>query len=358
MQHGSLGSLLPMPPSPSGSESSGRLSCSPLDTNSGMSHPGLPQHSRLSMSSPVSSNGGPLELTRGHLNGNNNNNPESRSKQEYGSSSGGMSGHNSSGGENNNLSSGRGDDQSHHHPSHSHHSHQGHHPLGSGHHNILAGENGMLQSNNKQMMHDAMKMAAMLGQGGANGGQNDIRNLIHQHAQAQAQAQDMMTAENMRMQAENLLRSHTAEALRLAVENHNSNNNNSSKGNNNSNGGSPGNGGASNGPSNNNGGDSFGMISQHQLHAQSGHHSSGMSNGGSGHRGMMDHRMDTGLQQGNNSLSHSTHHHLHHPHAAALNHHSHHQLNSILSQQPDLSEALMRLDARSLGGFALPAHNS
>lgn len=172
--------------------------------------------------------------------------------------------------------------------------------------------------------------AAMLGQGGSNGGQNDIRNLIHQHAQAQAQ--DMMTAESMRMQAENLLRSHTAEALRLAVENHNSNNNNNSKGNN-SNGTSPGSG--TNGPSNNNGDTFGGMISQHQHAAAQSSGHQGMVNG---HR-MMDHRMDTG-GQGNN-LSHSSHHHLHHPHAA-LNHHSHHQLNSILSQQPDLTEALMR----------------
>lgn len=324
-----------MPPSPSGSESSGRLS-SPLDTNSGMSHSGLVQHSRMSMSSPVSSNG-PLELTRGHPNGNNNNNTESRNK-EYSSS--GVSGHNSSGGENH---IGGRDDQPQHHSSHI--SHQSHHPLGSGHHNILAGENGMLQANNKQLQ-DAMKMAAMLGQGGHNGGQNDIRNLIHQHAQAQ----DMMNAESMRMQAENLLRSHTAEALRLAVENHNSsNNNNNSKGNGSSSNGASPVGGTTNGPSN---GESLvsnhmnAMISQHQQ-AQSGHH---MSNG---HR-MMDHRMDTG-----NNMSQSSHHHLHHPHSA-LNHHSHHQLNSILSQQPDLSEALMRLDrldARSLG-FPLPAHNS
>jgi hypothetical protein len=332
MGHGSLGPLLPpMPPSPSGSESSGRLS-SPLDTNSGMSHSGLIQHSRMSMSSPVSSNG-PLELTRGHQNGNNNNIHESRNK-DYNSS--GMSGHNSSGGENH-IGGREDQSQSQHHPSHL--SHQAHHPLGSVHHNI---ENGMLQPNNKQLQ-EAMKMAAMLGQGGPNGGQNDIRNLIHQHAQAQ----DMMNAqESMRMQAENLLRSHlSGEAIRQAVENHNSNNNNNTKGN--SNGTSPTSGGM-NGPSN---GDNLvsnhmnAMISHHQQ-AQSGHHSSS-----NGHR-MMDHRMDT--SQGN--MPHSGHHHLHHSHPA-LNHHSHHQLNSILSQQPDLSEALMRLDARSLG-FPLPAHNS
>lgn len=344
-----------MPPSPSGSESSGRLS-SPLDTNaSGVSHPSVLHHSRMNMSSPV--NNGPLELTRGHPNGG-----DGRSK-DYDV---GMTGHNTSGDSSNNVG-GRDD----HHPNSHHPSHlpppPGHHHPGS--HSLISGENGMVQSSNK--LQDAMKMAAMLSQGGPNGQANppvsqasqDLRNLIHH------QNPEMMSPD-VRMQAEALLRSQ-AEALRLAVENHNSsnNNNNNAKGNNNShsnhNGGSSPNSANNNNSSGHNGptGEIIGnhmnaMISQH---AQPGHHpapgANHVSNGHGGHHRIPDHhRMDAGLgQPGNLPHSMANPHHLHHSHPA-LNHHPH-QLNSILSQQSDLSEALMRLDARTLG-FPLPAHNS
>lgn len=350
MQHGSLGTLLPMPPSPSGSESSGRLS-SPLDTNNPTaSHPSVLHHSRMSMSSPV--NNGPLELTRGGHH-QNNNSTDGRAK-DYDNV--GMSGHNTSGDSSN--VSGRDDHQSAHHPPHL--PPPGHHHPG-GHHGIVSGENGMVQSSNK--LQDAMKMAAMLSQSGAPNGQNappvgapnDIRNLVHH------QNPEMMPPD-VRMQAEALLRSQ-AEALRLAVENHNSanNNNNNAKGNahSNQNGGSSPNTANNNNSSTGHNGPNGEIMGNHMnppmisQHAQ-GHHPASISNGH--HRIPEHHRMDPGLgQPGNLPHSMPNPHHLHHSHPA-LNHHPH-QLNSILGQQSDLSEALMRLDARTLG-FPLPAHNS
>lgn len=324
-----------MPPSPSGSESSGRLS-SPLDTNAS-GHPSVLQHSRMNMSSPV--NNGPLELTRGH----HPNGADMRSK-EY--ENVGM-GPNASG-----------DGRDPHHQG-SHHPHlppppPGHHH--PGHHGLVGSENGMVQPSNK--LQDAMKMAAMLsGPNGQNG-----PNLMHQQNHG-----DMMSPD-VRMQAEALLRSQ-AEALRLAVENHNStnNNNNNAK----SNAHAAQNGGSSpNSANNNNSGGHSGpngeilgnhMNSMLSQHAQAGHHpappGNHVPNGHGGHHRIPDHhRMDAGLgQPGNLPHSMGNPHHLHHSHPA-LNHHPH-QLNSILSQQSDLSEALMRLDARTLG-FPLPAHNS
>jgi len=349
LQHGSLGTLLPMPPSPSGSESSGRLS-SPLDTNnSGLSHPSGLQHSRMNMSSPV--NNGPLELTRGH----HQNGADARSK-EYGNSVG-MSGHNTSGDSSNNVGGRDEHQQNSHHPPHLPPPPPGHHH--PGHHGIVGGENGMVQSSNK--LQDAMKMAAMLsGPNGQNG-----PNLIHHQNPG-----DMMSPD-VRMQAEALFRSQ-AEALRLAVENHNSSNNNNNPAKNNAhanqNGGSSPNSANNNSSSAGHNGPNGEIMGNHTnsmlaQHAQAGHHPAPpgnhpVPNGHSGHHRIPDHhRMDAGLgQPGNLPHSMANPHHLHHSHPA-LNHHPH-QLNSILSQQQsDLSEALMRLDARTLG-FPLPAHNS
>ncbi|CAG7819707.1 unnamed protein product [Allacma fusca] len=335
----SLGSLLPMPASPSGSESSGRLS-SPLDMNSGVSHTSVLQHTRTSMSSPVS---GPLDA-RVHPNTDNN--------------------------------SIRDNPHHHHHQQHHHSSHHAHHLLNTAENGSAASASAvsMLQS---PKIQDAMKIAAMMGgqghigHGGHSGhGQNDLRSLIHHHAHAQAHGQDMMaTQESMRMQAEALLRSQAAEAIRLAVDSGRNNGNHSSSSNNNSPTG--GTTGKDYGNSNNQNGDHVNHLTSSGLSLSqppsNSHHNQ--------HHELLQHRNSAleirmssannspSMQNGSASLHQPNHgnplnniHHSHHSSAtAALNHHQH--LNSILSQQSDLSEALLRLDARSLG-FPLQAHNS
>jgi len=328
-----------MPASPSGSESSGRLS-SPLDTSSGvLPHSNVLHHSRLSMPSPL-----PLDARIGNSSGgnqNNNNSPNNTnnnapnstntSNNTADSSSGGGGG--STGGgqmnlgrkdygsldkydydklghlnENNNitslLSGMRGLD---HHAQHG----ASHHPN---------------NSDSGKSYHAAMKMAAMLGQGhiSAHGHGNMMH---HQGGPGQIHSsQDMMATH--RLQAE-LIRSQ-AEALRLAVANSNGLNN-SNIGNNNSNGNNPM-GSSSTG---NNLVETLGNQLSLNLVAQQQHQH-------------QQHQHQQHLQQHNGHNSHG----MHHP--QSLNQQ---QLNSILSQNSDLSEALLRLDARTLG-FPLPAHNS
>jgi len=384
-----MGSMLPMPPSPSGSEDSGRLS-SPLEHKpSSMSHYSNLQHERMSMSSPVSN--GPLELTRVHHNNSSsstssttNNNGHSESRPNNGRTSSNNNNNNTSKDYDMDISGSSGM--------------MGGSPPENNGINIhpSAGpvvNNGPPLVPNKLPLHEGMK-----GMNSMNGiQQTDMRNLMQNPASHGGHPGDLMSMESMRMQAEAFLRSQAAEALRLAVSNNmdTSNNNN----NNNNNHSPKGNGPPHhhNAPANNNdtpspsnNGEGMmsnhmnAMISQHQQHIQQQqqqqqmHPSSSMEMRGApivnGHHHPHGSNSSSGGGPGHHLSGHHNHHHRgmgaggnngggehfpthHHP---AFNHHPHHhQLNSLLSgqQNSELSEALMRLDARSLG-FPLPAHNS